>query len=239
MSLRFGPRDMWALMWLSEMRGAPMNVVADLLGSSEYNAYRVVRRWRAGGLVMNKVMRPVPGPQWVVPTPDIAASLLEFHVGPWVPGPKEARHLELTARTRLALAGRAVGEDDGWISERILRRADTQRVGFGGERPHLHDGHWTDDFGRLHAIEVELTRKGSADARTKVAAAFAAAKAAGAHDLIYYCATADVHKRITTAAEAVLRRGPKDPGFVVRMLDALINPETQTATGLSAAGGAA
>lgn len=239
MSTRSGPRDMWAVTWLSEMRGAPMSVVADLLGCSEPNAYRVTTRWRAAGLVSKRVFKPVPGSQWVVPLPEIASSLLGFHVTNWVPGPKEARHLELTARTRLALAGRAIGEDDGWISERILRRADSQRVGFGGERPHLHDGHWTDDLGRLHAIEVELTRKGSADARTKVAAAFAAAKAAGAHDLIYYCATTDVYKRITTAAEAVLRRTANDPEFIARMLDALLNPETKTATGLSAAGGAA
>ena len=63
MSLRFGPRDMWALMWLSEMRGAPMNVVADLLGSSEYNAYRVVRRWRAGYFTALEAAQIVHGEQ--------------------------------------------------------------------------------------------------------------------------------------------------------------------------------
>jgi hypothetical protein len=242
MTLRLGPRDMWAVTWLAEMRGAPMGVVAQLLGSSEYNAYRVARRWRAGGLVMNKVIRPVPGPQWVVPAPDIASSLLGFHVDRWVPGPKDARHLELTARVRLALAGNEIGED-AWVSERILRRADDQRVGFGGERPHLHDGHWIDDFGRLHAIEVELTRKGPSDARKAVAAAFAAAKTAGAASLIYYCDSTTVFARVQTAAEAVLRPRPgsSDPEFVVRDLNQLLNPpKTEPGKGgLAAAGGAA
>jgi hypothetical protein len=222
------------------MRGAPMGVVADLLGTSETNAYRVVTRWRAAGMVMNKVIRPVPGPQWVVPNPDAAASLLGFYVQPWMPGPKDARHLELTARVRLALAGNEIGEDS-WVSERLLRRSDAQRqIGFGGERPHLHDGHWTDDFGRLHAIEVELTRKGSSDLRNTVAAAFAAAKTVGAHDLIYYCGTDEIATRVKKAAEAVLRPSAKDPDFVVQPLSGLLNPKPETGRGgLAAAGGAA
>jgi len=100
------------------------------------------------------------------------------------PRPKDARHYEMIALTRLALAGNEVGVGT-WISERQLRHDDAVRVPFGQERPHLHDGHWTDDLGRLYAIEVELTRKGSADARQKLAAAYKAAKAAGAHDLVY------------------------------------------------------
>ncbi|MEU5410479.1 hypothetical protein, partial [Nocardia asteroides] len=180
-SVRLSPRDMWAVQWLCEMRGVPMSVVAELLGTSETNAYRVASRWKAAGLVMSsRTIRPVPGPQWVVPTAETVTSLLGFHAAKWIPGPKDARHLELTARVRIALAGNEACVEDTWISERELRRADTTRSAFGaGERPHLHDGHWTDDLGRLHAIEVELTRKGSSDARVKVRAAYDAAKAAG------------------------------------------------------------
>ncbi|MBF6150283.1 hypothetical protein [Nocardia nova] len=226
--------------WLAEMKAAPMNVVAELLGSSETNAYRVVSRWRAGGLVMQKALRPVPGPQWVVPTPEIASAMLGFYVGPWVPGPKDARHLELTARVRLALAGREIGEDS-WVSERILRRADTQKVGFGQERPHLHDGHWTDDQGHLHAIEVELTRKSSTHARKSVAAAYAEAKAVGAQSLRYYVADINTGNRVWAAAKAVLRppRGD-EPEFEVQNLDDLLTPQTTgSVTRLFAAGGAA
>ncbi|WP_280410998.1 hypothetical protein [Nocardia asiatica] len=241
MTVRIGPRDLWAVQWLSEMRGVPMDVVADLLGTSEPNAYRVALRWKDAGLVIAESLRPVPGSQWVVPTATTATSLLGFTVQSWIPGPKEAKHLTLTARVRLALAGNEPGVEDTWVSERVLRRSDAQRpIGFGGERPHLHDGHWTDDLGRLHAIEVELTRKGSADIRRTVAAAFAAAKTAGAHDLIYYCGTDEIAARVKKAAEAVLRPSASDPGFVVRPLDGLLNPKPETGRGrLAAAGGAA
>ncbi|MEV4241317.1 hypothetical protein AB0J47_39860 [Nocardia sp. NPDC049737] len=245
MSTRMGPRDMWAIQWVAEMRGVPMNVLADLLGSSETNAYRVVSRWREAGLVAQEVMRPVPGSQWVVPTATVATSLLGFHCDTWIPGPKDANHLMLTARVRLALAGNEPGVQDTWISERVLRRSSAHRpVVFGGERPHLHDGHWTDDFGRLHAIEVELTRKGSADLHKTVVAAYTAAKNADAHDLIYYCSTTEVAARVQSTAQAELRIKTTDPGFVVRPLDALLNPkktdeDEDTAPGLSAAGGAA
>lgn len=242
MSIRLGPRDMWCVQWVAEMGATPLTVVADLLGTSATNAYRVASRWRDAGLLIPETVRPVPGPMWVVPTDATASSLLGFKVSQWVPGPKDARHLERVARTRLALAGREVGVDDGWTSERLLRREAATRQPYGTPEPrtHLHDGHWTDDLGRLHAIEVELTRKGSADIREKVKAAYEAARTARAHDLIYYCDTDEVRTRVQTAAEKVLRPGPNDPGFVIRSLDSLLNPENaRNEGGLAAAGGAA
>lgn len=237
---------MWAVQWVCEMYAAPISVVAELLGTSETNAYRVSSRWKSAGLVMSgRTIRPVPGPQWVVPTADTVTSLLGFHATKWIPGPKDARHLELTARVRIALAGNEPCVEDSWISERELRRVELNRApAFGaGQRPHLHDGHWTDDLGRLHAIEVELTRKGSGDARTKVRAAYDAAKAIGAASLIYYAATSDVAARVTTAAKAVLRVPVPagDPDFVVKPLDGLLDFKTDLSgpRGLVAAGGAA
>ncbi|WP_416567375.1 hypothetical protein [Nocardia testacea] len=232
MSVRIGPRDMWAVQWLSEQRGAPLNVVAELLGTSETNGYRVVSRWKDAGLVIESPIRPVPGPMWVVPTATTASNLLGFTVPRWIPGPKDARHLEMVSRVRLAMAGREIGGEDGWTSERLLQREAAVRQPFGTPSPraHLHDGHWTDDLGRLHAIEVELTRKGSADIREKVKAAYAAAKAAHAHSLIYYCSTDEVRTRVITTAKKVLRPGPNDPEFTVRMLDSLLNPETADAS---------
>ena len=243
MSVRIGPRDMGCVQWVVEMGATPLNVVAELLGTSQTNAYRVASRWREAGLLVPETVRPVPGPMWVVPTDATASSLLGFQVSKWVPGPKDARHLEMVARTRLALAGRDISADDGWISERMLRReaAVKQPYGTPSPRTHLHDGHWTDDLGRLHAIEVELTRKGSADIREKVQAAYSAAKAAHAHSLLYYCSTDEVATRVITTAKKVLGRpGPNDPEFIVRMLDSLLNPETaDTSPALAAAGGAA
>ncbi|MFI7191559.1 hypothetical protein ACIBQ0_17635 [Nocardia nova] len=237
MTIRLGPRDFEAMQWLAEMRGAPMHVVAQLLGCSISNAQRIVDRWRKAGLVIEKGLRPVPGPSWVVPNAPTASSMLNFTVAPWVPGPKDARHHEMTGRVRLALAGGA--RVDSWRSERILLRDINRDAQPGKPRPHLHDGHWTDDLGRLHAIEVELTRKGSADARTTVAAAYAAARAAGAYDLIYYCEP-EVMARVRTAVQGLdIVAGPDDPGIEMWDLNQLLNPPAVEGRRLTAAGGAA
>lgn len=239
-SVRLSPRDMWALQWVAEMYAVPMWVLALLLGTSEPNAYRVASRWKAAGMLPSKkAYRPIPGSQWVVPSSEVATSLLGFHCAGWVPGPKNANHLAVTAQVRIALAGNTACEEDSWVSERVLRHSN-RPDSFGGARPHLHDGHFTDDLGRLHAIEVELTRKGSADARTKVRAAYEAAKAAGAASLLYY-ATPEAATRVATAAQAVLRPTSADPEFRVRPLDDLIKKQTETdrPRGLFAAGGAA
>ncbi|WP_063057281.1 hypothetical protein [Nocardia salmonicida] len=240
-SVRLSPRDMWALQWVAEMYAVPMWVLALLLGTSEQNAYRVSSRWKAAGMLSRaKTYRPIPGSQWVVPTSEVATSLLGFHCAGWVPGPKDANHLQLTAQVRIALAGNRPGEEDSWVSERVLRNLNRAST-FGGARPHLHDGHYTDDLGRLHAIEVELTRKGSADARTKVRAAYDAAKAAGAASLRYYTANSDVATRVITAGKAVLRPTSGDPDFRVSPLGELIELKTEKdqPKRLFAAGGAA
>lgn len=240
-SVRLSPRDMWALQWVCEMYAVPVSVLAALLGTSEQNAYRVASRWKAAGMLPSKkTYRPIPGSQWVVPSSDVVTSLLGFHCAPWVPGPKTAHHLVRTAQVRIALAGNRECEEDSWISERVLRHSNRPTT-FGGTRPHLHDGHWTDDLGRLHAIEVELTRKGSSDARAKVRGAFEAAKSAGAASLIYYAANHDIETRVITAAKKVLRPTGDDPEFKVRPLDELIKIETENdrPRGLFAAGGAA
>ncbi|WP_328410968.1 hypothetical protein [Nocardia sp. NBC_00403] len=241
MSVRIGPRDMWAVQWIAEMRGVPMTVLAALLSTSENNAYRVWRRLRKAGLVLDvhEQLRPVPGPSWVVPTAPIASKLLQFEVDEWLPRPKDARHHEMVALTRLALAGNEIGSDDGWISERLLWHANAGQVPLGASRPHLHDGQWTDNLGRLHAIEVELTRKGSSDARTTLAAAYKAAAQVKAHDLIYYCDSPEVATRVRAAASVLPQPGPGDPGLLVKDLNQLLNPPAVDGQGLRAAGGAA
>lgn len=201
MSIRLSPRDMWVLLWLSQMGGAPMDVVALLLGTSETNAYRVIARWRRAGKLIEETVRPVPGRSWVVPNAATASTLLGFAVPKWLPSPMFAAHLTMVARVRLALAGTEY--EDSWVSERVLRHRNGFRTRAGETMPHLHDAHFTDDQGRLQAIEVELTRKGSSAARETMQAAYDAATAAGAHSLIYYCADADVRSRVVAAERAI------------------------------------
>ncbi|GAB2453852.1 hypothetical protein [Nocardia tengchongensis] len=208
--VRLGPRDMWALWWLSQMGGAPMDVVAELLavwpktrpiparpGSSEANAYRVAQRWRDAGRINEENLRPVPGGYWVVPTKETAGGLLNIRVPEWMPSPMKAAHDIAVMRVRLHLA--AGKTHDTWVSERELRHRNGYLTKPGEPMPHLHDGHWTDDLGRLHAVEVELTRKGSGDARTTLQAAYDTAEAAGAHQLFYFCASSEVKARVKAA----------------------------------------
>ncbi|WP_280254954.1 hypothetical protein [Nocardia wallacei] len=256
MSVRLGPRDAWALLWLSQMGAAPMDVFADLLacwplrkprpgmaaetGGSEINAYRVARRFRAAGKVVvddfGNLPRPVPGPSWVVPTHVVASELLDFTVQKWVPGPMMAKHLATVARVRLALADGDIADE--WVSERVLRHRGGFVTRAGEQLPHVHDGHWTDKAGDLHAIEVELTRKGSADARATMQAAYDAARDAGAVSLRYYCESAEVRSRVAAAARD-LTKSPGGPEVTSRDLTKLLHPDTGHGRGLSVVGGTA
>ncbi|MFE2961829.1 hypothetical protein [Nocardia tengchongensis] len=248
MSIRLGPRDMWALLWVAQMGGVPVDLLGDLLaawpgnrsrsaqaGSSEVNAYRVAQRWREAGRTIEENLRPVPGPYWVVVEKDTASALLGFRVPEYLPSPMLAAHTKALARLRLHLA--AGKPEDTWISERVLRHRNGFQTKPGESMPHLHDAHWTDDLGHLHAIEVELTRKGSAEARATMQAAYDAAAEAGATQLIYYCGSEEVRTRVRSAgAHLKFHEG----GPEVRTPNAshiLFPPESGVV--LSAAGGAA
>ncbi|MEV6073410.1 hypothetical protein AB0L82_43270 [Nocardia sp. NPDC052001] len=220
MSARLGPRDIWALLWVAQMCGVPMDVLGQLLAvwpmgredqvsASEKNAYRVVQRWRAADRVIEDKLRPVPGPFWVVTEKDTASALLGFRVPEWLPSPMMAAHTTALARLRLHLA--AGKTEDTWISERMLRHRNGYLTKPGESMPHLHDAHWTDDLGHLHAIEVELTRKGSAEARATMQAAYDAAADIGATQLIYYCGSDEVLTRVRAASADITPRlgGPE------------------------------
>ena len=193
MSVRLGDRDMHAMQWLAEQYGAPMDAVADCSGRHE-SAYRIALRWRAAGLCA-KPVRPVPGPSWVFPTRQTAEAMLGFYVPLWLPTPMMAADTAAVGRVRMALSGDNL---DRWTSERLLRK-DQGPTAYGQTRPHLHDGHWTDDLGRVHAIEVELSRKGSRQAKVTVAAAVDAA------------ANADATASSTTPGHVTPRHGSPPP----------------------------
>ncbi|MFE3227639.1 hypothetical protein [Nocardia sp. NPDC059228] len=247
--VRLGPRDMWALWWLAQMGGAPMDVVAELLAlwplkrtdavttsGSEINAYRVSQRWRAAGKLQEPT-RPVPGRSWVVPTKETASGLLNIRVPEWMPSPMKAAHDIAVMRVRLHLA--AGKTHDTWVSERELRHRNGYLTKPGEPMPHLHDGHWTDDLGRLHAVEVELTRKGSADARTTLQAAYDTAEAAGAHQLFYFCASSEVKARVKAAWNDIKHTETGPELRFSSTAELILNPLAATGDEQTAAGGAA
>lgn len=217
---RLSPRDMVVLTILAEMYGAPMDLVALLLGVSLNRAYRIVKKWAEAHLVSGLRVRPVPGPNWVFVTKSAAEALLGRSVRYWVPTPKMADHVATVIRVRMALVGTDLAR---WTSERELR-GEIPPAKAGESRPHIHDGRYLDAEGRLWAVEVELTAKNAGAAKAAVYKAWSAAKAADCDGLIYYCRGAAIKNVIrTAAAELNLSDGPR---MRLADVDELLAPAT-------------
>jgi hypothetical protein len=116
---RLTARDASALAWLSQMYGAPQDIVARLLGTTLRRSYAVTRRWEDPP---HRLVRTLPVPpaayRWVIPHPATAAEYLGWTPAPWRPTLGTAGHLAAVAAVRLALRAATV---DGWISQRVLR----------------------------------------------------------------------------------------------------------------------
>ncbi|MBF6236640.1 hypothetical protein IU474_06050 [Nocardia otitidiscaviarum] len=206
MTIRFSPRDMVVLTILAEMYGAPFDLVAYMLGVSRSRAYRIVARWQKANMISANRVRPVPGSMWVYPTKSACEALLDRKVRHWVPKPQMAAHTLAVLQLRLALTGLDL---DRWISERALR-AEVGMVAAGQARPHIHDGRYLTGGGDLWAVEVELTAKSIAAARTAVRQARHVAQQADCAGLTYYCRGDAVKNVIREAAKGLdLSTGPK------------------------------
>ncbi|WP_067652926.1 hypothetical protein [Nocardia harenae] len=203
---RLGPRDMTALTILAEMYGAPMDVLARMLGVTVDRAARVARNWTEAQMLAKQRVTPVPGRPWVFPTRAAVEALTGRATQAWLPTPKMAAHTRAVLELRLALVGLDL---DRWISERSLR-AEVGPTKAGVARPHIHDGRFLTDAGQWWAVEVELTPKNLGAARKAMAAAVRAAQRAECESLVYYCRS-DAVKAVTTdaAASLDLSSGPK------------------------------
>ncbi|MGV9676369.1 hypothetical protein ACWDSJ_13900 [Nocardia sp. NPDC003482] len=197
MSVRFSARDMTVLTILAEMYGAPLDLVASMLGVSRSRAYRIVAKWQRAHMISGNRVRPVPGAMWVYPTRSACEALLDRPVRHWVPTPKMAAHTLAVLQLRLALTGLDL---ERWISERTLR-SESGLTKAGEPRPHIHDGRYLTSAGDLWAVEVELTAKSIAAARNSVAQALHVARQAGCAGLTYYC-RGDAVKTVIRAAAA-------------------------------------
>lgn len=243
-SHRLGPVDMTALTILAESYGAPLDLVAKMLGVQMSSAYRKAAKWRAAHMVSQLKVRPVPGPTWVFPTRAATEALLPFYAKYWTPTPKMAAHVRTVLDVRLALAGTDL---DRWISERELRSGlgPTQP---GKARPHIHDGRWRDDQGRWWAIEVELTAKNEAKARVAVAKAIAAAEAGDCAGVLYLCAdpmiadktgratdrrSAEIRNVIVAAVKHALTGRDQFPVRVIGLSEVLPEQATEVRPGLT------
>ncbi|WP_067486821.1 hypothetical protein [Nocardia ignorata] len=197
---------MTGLTILAEMYGAPMDVVGEMLGVSSSRTYRIVAKWAAAGMISDRRPRPVMGPSWIFPTKSTAEALLGRPVRYWVPTPMMAAHTKAVFQLRLALTGTDL---DRWVAERRLR-GEVGATKAGESRPHIHDGRYFTAAGDLWAIEVELTAKSIAAAKSSVFQAWRVAQSAECAGVAYYCRGEAVKAVIRSAARGLdATKGPK------------------------------
>ena len=155
------------MVYIAEMYGLPVDLLAAVLGGSVPQAWAAVIRWRRLGYAESG--RRGPGPAWVWLTrAGLAACGLRYAAQP--PALPRLAHTRAVAAVRLALEATAGYQQAGafWRTERRLRARSGGRTGL---REHLPDGevHWPDGAapdgsavpwaGECWAIEAELTSK--------------------------------------------------------------------------------
>ncbi|MBH0777274.1 hypothetical protein [Nocardia bovistercoris] len=196
---RLSVRDMTVLSIVAEMYGAPMDVVASMLRVSQDRAYRIARGWTEATMISPLRVKPVPGYAWIFPTRAAGEALTGRQLRAWVPTPKMAAHVRTTLEVRLALVGLDL---DRWVSERALR-GEQPPTRAGVARSHIHDGRFRTKAGDWWAVEVELSPKDPAAARSALASAVQVARSAGCVGVTYYCRGERVKNVIRTAAAGV------------------------------------
>jgi hypothetical protein len=154
-----GQRDIDGMLFIAEMYGLQLDLLADVLGGTVPRARAAAARWRRLGYA--DAGRLGPGASWTWLTrAGLAACGVRYTAIP--PALSRLAHIRAVATVRLALQATAAYQEAGafWRGERRLRAR-------AGPRPmHLPDGevHWPDAApvpwaGECWAIEAELTRK--------------------------------------------------------------------------------
>jgi hypothetical protein len=161
-SVQLTELDLRGLLFVAEMYGVQLDLLATLLELPAERARRVAARWRRLGYAESG--RLGPGLPWVWLTRrGLTACGLRYTAVP--PALSRLAHLRAVAVVRLALESASGYQQSGayWRSERRLRSRTGGRVGL---REHLPDGeiHFPNGSalawaGECWAIEAELTPK--------------------------------------------------------------------------------
>ena len=160
-------RDAGRLLFVAEMHGVQLDLLAVLMRTSGTSTRTIVSRWQRQGLA--DTARLSPGAPWVWLTRSgLTACGHPYRAIP--PALSRLAHLRAVTAARLALE-----RQPGWLSGgawwRSERRLSARLGARGGRRDHLPDGeiHWPDDSpaglawaGECWAVEAELTRKTAA-----------------------------------------------------------------------------
>ena len=155
-------RDLRGLLFVAEMYGLQLDLLARLLDLREDATRRLAARWRRLGYA--GTARLGPGPAWVWLTRSgLTACGLRYTAVP--PALSRLAHIRAVAVVRLALEAAPSYREAGahWRGERRLRARTGGRVGL---REHLPDGeiHFPNGCalpyaGECWAVEAELTPK--------------------------------------------------------------------------------
>jgi hypothetical protein len=161
-SVQLTERDLRGLLFVAEMYGVQVDLLATLLDLPAEGARRVAARWRRLGYAESG--RLGPGPPWVWLTRrGLVACGLRYTAAP--PALARLAHLRAVTAVRLALEAAPGYRQAGgyWRGERRLRARMGGRVGL---REHVPDGeiHFPNGSdltygGECWAVEAELTRK--------------------------------------------------------------------------------
>ncbi|MEV0344038.1 hypothetical protein AB0H49_34015 [Nocardia sp. NPDC050713] len=233
-------RDQLFLEWLTQQYGAPIDVVAQWYGVKKSWAYEIVAALaKADKVELTHATvgerDGIAGPMWVVPTRATAYGFLGTDPGQWTVRPSTAAHVRALGELRLALTGRDT-DPQRWVSERLLRSAAAPQGAaamVGAPHPYCHDALFTDDSGKLWAVECELTvKRGAGRMKSTLLTSIRAAQqlqrsiehaALGVSGVIYFCRGAGVNRHVQAAVDE-LRAEDVETGkrLHVRDLDTII-----------------
>jgi hypothetical protein len=225
--VRENRRDIHALTWLAQMYGAPLDVLAKVLDTSEAAARKVVQRWEKAGWAHRGYVDA--GPEWVWPTTGMVNGLLPRdhggQWGAWRPSPMMAAHVRAVAETRLVLAGTAI--EGVWTSERELAHREHGMKKQGMKLPHISDGVWLRGGPSQKdsvLIEVELTAKHPTRVEEILRTALDRLSRTAATEVWYVCGSARIAGLVTRVAQAHAAKHNKTwpEGLRVMQLDELI-----------------
>ena len=224
--------------WIAQQYGVSLAFLGHALDLRPDLASRRVRRWvQTGRIQVGRVDygwsgpwrrsayfdgpdTVAQGPLWVFPPAAAASLCLGFEVNAWEPKPTTVAHLTAVSQLRLTLTGMDT-DPDVWTSERLLRHQFD--VG-----THIHDA-WMldpDDYDKVWAIEVELTRKSGGGGRLKqtIKDALTVAQQNDLAGVKYYVRGAGLQRQVQTAANHIARQRGLDhlENFEVHDLDATL-----------------
>lgn len=161
---RVTERDLFALSWCADNYAMPLDLLAPLTGSSDSAMRKSLARWRRAGWVESSSIAERAGERPVTWVWCTKVGIARFGAGEYESRPPAVgrlRHIRAVIMTRIAWE---LARGVPWTGERQMRHEVAAFNRDRAVRGHMPDGqielaHKETGEPRLHAVEVELTRK--------------------------------------------------------------------------------